>query len=115
MKKENSFDLYQESNSMSHLSTTSEGEQGINSNYNNYLFYKTFPQEKIIKKHKVNNKNENLYESIKKGIKEISDLYNNNKNNIISISCYYFCNINMEEEDKSYLEKKIQQFIDKNH
>ena len=34
MKKENSIDLYQESNSMSHLSTTSEGEQAINTNYN---------------------------------------------------------------------------------
>ena len=28
-KNENSLDLYQESNSMSHLSTTSEGDQGI--------------------------------------------------------------------------------------
>ena len=64
-KIENSIDFYHESNSMSHLSTTSEGEQGINSNYNNYIFYQSFSEDKN-KKNKNNYKNENLYESIKK-------------------------------------------------
>ena len=111
MKKENSIDLYQESNSMSHLSTTSKGEQAINTNYNSYFFYESFTEEKKINKNKYNNKNGKLYESIKKGINEISDLYNNNKNNVISISCYYFCNINMDEKENQCFEDKIQKFI----
>ena len=109
------MDLYQETNSMSHLSTASEGEQGINSNYNNYYFYKFFSEEqKTNKKKDINkneNKKENIYESIKKGIKDISDLLNTNKNYAVSLSCYYYCDINMDEEDELYLKSKIQQCI----
>lgn len=92
---------------MSHLSTTSEGEQGINSNYNNYIFYQSFSEYK----NKNNHKNENLYESIKKGINDISYFYNHNKNNEILPSCYYFCDVKIDDEEKYYLTNKIQQFI----
>ena len=109
-KIENSIDFYHESNSMSHLSTTSEGEQGINSNYNNYIFYQSFSEDKN-KKNKNNYKNENLYESIKKGINDISYFYNHNKNNEILLSCYYFCDVKIDDEAKYYLTNKIQQFI----
>ena len=115
IKPEKNVDLYQETNSMSHLSTASEGEQGINSNYNNYFFYKSFSEEqKTIKKNDVNknkNKKENIYDSMKKGVKDISDLLNNNKNYAVSLSCYYYCDINMDEEDESYLKSKIQQYV----
>lgn len=110
-KKENSVDLYQESNSMSHLSTTSEGEQGISTNFNNYFFYQSFPENKK-KFKKDNNKNEKFYESIKKGINDISDYLNYNKNNNISLACYYYCRININEEDEYCLRVKIQQIID---
>ena len=100
---------------MSRLSTASEGEQGINSNYNNYYFYKSFSEEqKTNKKKDINkneNKKENIYESIKKGIKDISDLLNTNKNYAVSLSCYYYCDINMDEEDELYLKSKIQQCV----
>ena len=98
---------------MSHLSTASEGEQGINSNHNNYYFYKSFSEEqKINKKNNIDkNNNENIYDSLKKGIKDIYDCQNSNKNYIISLSCYYYCDINMDEEDEIYLNNKIQQFV----
>ena len=111
-KTENSIiDFYHESNSISHFSTTSEGEQGINSNYNNYKFYQSFSEDKN-KKNKNNHKNENLHESIKKGIIDISYFYNHNKNNEILLSTYYFCDIKIDDEDKCCLMNKIQQFID---
>ena len=100
---------------MSHLSTASEGEQGINSNYNNFYLYKSFSEEQKINKriniNKKESKNINLNDSIKKGIKDISDLLNSNKNYAISLSCFYFCDINIDEEDELYLNNKIQQFV----
>lgn len=98
---------------MSHLSTTSEGEQGINTNFNNYFFYHSFPENKKIMK-KDSNKNEKFYDSIKKGIKDISDCLNYNKNNNMSLACYYFCDININKEDESFLAVKIQKLIDNN-
>ena len=109
-KTDNSIDKYQESNSMSYLSTTSEGEQGINNN--NKFFYHTIPEEKKLNK-KCKNKNENLSESIAYGIKEISDYFNSNKNesNVISFACYYFCDINMNEEEEFFLGVNIRKII----
>ena len=46
-KNKNSLDLYQESNSMSHLSTTSEGDQAINNNFNNYYFLQSNKNKKF--------------------------------------------------------------------
>ena len=115
IKLEKNIDLYQETNSMSHLSTASEGEQGINSNYNNYYFYKSFSEEqktnKKINLNKNENENKNIYDSIKNGIMDISNYLNSNKNNAISLSCFYHCDFNMDEEDKLYLNNKIQNFV----
>ena len=110
-KNENSLDLYQESNSMSHLSTTSEGDQGINNNFNNFYFFQSNQESKKTNK---NNKNKNLHESIIMGIKDISDCFNSNKNesNVISFSCYYFCDIHMNNEKEFFLDVKIKQLID---
>ena len=110
-------DLYQETNSNSHLSTTSEGEQGINANYNNYFIYQSFNEdEKINKKNKIDNdkNNKNIYELIKKGIKDISDSINSNKINPVSFACYYFCNINLNEEDEFFITSRIEEMIDNN-
>ena len=46
-KNKNSLDLYHESNSMSHLSTTSEGDQAINNNFNNYYFLQSNKNKKF--------------------------------------------------------------------
>ena len=108
---ENSKDIHQENNSMSHLSTTSEGEPGININYNNYFFCQTFPKDTIIKKNKKENKKRDLYETITIGIKDISDCINSNNINIKSFECYYFCDINMNEEEDFIFVNKIKDII----
>ncbi len=94
---------------MSHLSTTSEGDQG--NNYNNIYFYQ-YNEEKM--KNNKKNKNKDLYESIKTGIKDISDCFNSNQNenNVISFACYYYCDIHMNNENEFFLGVKIQQLID---
>ena len=97
---------------MSHLSTTSEGEPPINYNYNNYYFYQTFPENGTINKNnKKENKKRDLCESIKIGIKDISDCINSNKTNIISFDCYYFCDIKMNEEEEFFIEDTIKNVI----
>ena len=97
-EKENSSDIYPESNSLSHLSTTSEGET-------NYYFYSSKLEEKKIDKL---NKNKNIYESITKGIKDIWDNFiPNNIPNIISFACYYYCDIHMDEQIEFFLGAKI--------
>jgi hypothetical protein len=98
-EKENSSDIYPESNSLSHLSTTSEGE-------NNYYFYSSKLEEKKIDKI---NKNKNIYESITKGIKDISDNFiPYNIPNTISFACYYYCDVQMDEQTEFFLGAKIQ-------
>ena len=114
IKTEKSKDIYQETNSMSHLSTTSEGEPAISVNYNNYYIYQSFPEKGTInKKNKNENKNKkrDLCESITIGIKDISDCINSNKTNIISFDCYYFCEINMNEEEEYFFIDKIKNVI----
>ena len=53
---------------------------------------------------------DNYYESLQKGIKDISQLYNENKINKpkISLLCHYYCNIDGNEEDKEYMNNEIQ-------
>lgn len=87
---------------MSHLSTTSDGE-------NNFYFYQPHSEEKKICK---KNKNKNLHESIKKGIKDITDNFNsNNLDNVMSLACYYYCDINMNEQQEFFLGTKIQNLV----
>ena len=106
---------------MSHLSTTSEGEQVINANYNNYYICRSFPENENINKnnkYEIENKNininkkRNIYESLIIGIKDISDCINSNKTNMISFDCYYFCNINMNEEEKIFIDNNKKKIID---
>ena len=76
---------------ISHLSTTSGGD------YNNYnkINYKDFKEENKSKKN-----NENLFKSIKKGINDMKNCINSNPDNSIPLSCYYYCNLNMNEQQK---------------
>ena len=69
IKTVNYIDFHQESNSLSHLSTTSEGEQGINTNYNNYFFLQSISGNK---KNKTTKNKKSLNDLIKKGFNEIS-------------------------------------------
>ena len=53
---------------------------------------------------------DNYYESLQKGIKDISQLYNENKINKpkISLLCHYYCNIDRNEENKEYMNNELQ-------
>jgi len=84
---------YPESNSMSHLSTSSEGE--------------------LNKIHKKDiDDNDNMEKDIIKGIKDITNIYiNKSKNNSISLACLYFCDINLDEEKNHIYDKKIKDSI----
>ena len=107
IKKEKSIELYQESNSMSHLSTTSEGDQIIN---NNLLIYQTNPSNNTKCKNK---KNYTFKESIKKGIRDLNKLVKLNKENIIPCTCLYYCDIDLtKEENKFFFGTKIQKLIE---
>ena len=83
--------------SISHLSTTSGGDY----NYYNKSNYKDFNEDNQ------NNKKENLIESIKKGIKDIKDCFNSNQKNSISLACYYYCNLNLNVNEKINFENMI--------
>lgn len=84
----------QESNS-SYLSTTSEGGEQNNNNF-------------------CSQKDKNLNELIKKGLKNIANYYNSNKNkkNNVSLSCNYYCNIVNEKENEYNLQIQIQNLVD---
>ena len=94
--------------SISHLSTTSGGD------YNNYnkSIYENNYLNKNLTEEKKNNKNEKLFESLKKGIKVIKYYLNTKQNNSISLACYYYCNIKINEQQKINLENQIQKSID---
>ena len=91
---------------MSHLSTTSEGEQCINNNL--YLLQSNQNNKRGY------NKKLNLNESIQMGIQDISDCFNSYKNesNVISFACYYYCDIYLDKEKEFFLGVRIQQLID---
>ena len=85
--------------SISHLSTTSEEDYNNYNqvNYEKYYFNNDFNKESL------NNKNNNLFESIQKAIKDIKDYFNSNPNKPISLACSYYCNINIKEQQKNNL------------
>ena len=98
-KKSNKFNLnFKADNqeSISHLSTTSEGDYNNynKSNYEKYYFSKDTKEENQ------NNQNKNLFELIQKAIKDIEDYFNSNPNKPISLACSYYCNINIKEQQK---------------
>lgn len=92
-----SAEKFHESNSNSHLSTTSDGDQTI-SKFNSYNKY-----EKL-----------NILDSIKKGLKILYDKINSEDYDTsnISLACYYFCNIEVKPEDKFILDNKLRKMVD---
>ena len=84
----NSLENTQESCSTSYLSTS---EDKI---YNNYY----------------DNFGENYYDSLKRGIKDISNIYNKNKTNRpkVSLICNYYCNLERTPDEESYINNEIQ-------
>ena len=101
----------QESNSVSQLSTTSDGELNIiNNNTNNIFNYNSMmPTNKEEKKEE----KLNLRESIKKGIKDISNFYNSNNSEAcpLSLASYYHCNLTLSANEEFYLNLKMNEFI----
>ena len=93
-KNENSLDLYQESNCHIYQLRPKEIKVLII-----ILIIIIFSNLIKIK---------NLHEFIIMGIKDISNCFNSNKNesNVISFSCYYFCDIHMNNE-KEFIRKHI--------
>jgi hypothetical protein len=57
---------------------------------------------------------ENYYDSLQKGIKDISQIYNDNKYNRpkISLLCRYYCNLDKNQEDDEYMNDEIQKLGD---
>lgn len=52
----------------------------------------------------------NYYESLQKGIKDISNIYNSNKKNRpkVSLICNYYCNLDRTPEEEMYMNIEIQ-------
>ena len=85
----NSLENTQESGSTSYISTSED------KTYNNQLY---------------DNFGENYYDSLEKGIKDISQMYNNNKRNRpkVSLLCNYYCNLERTPEEENYMINEIQ-------
>ena len=95
-------DKYQENNSSSQKSTTSEGEYNIN---NNNLNNSSKTKNSVTNKEK----NLNVEECIKQGIQNISDVYNSNplEQCHLTLACHYHCNLILTENDEYYLNLKL--------
>lgn len=108
----NNFEKYQETNSISQISTTSDGEHNlINNNINNNINNLSIQKNKSIKKEK----KLSLEESIKKGIKDISDVFNLNplENCSLTLACYYHCDLNLAAHEEYYLNLEINDVVQK--
>jgi len=105
----NKKEKYQESNSVSQISTASEGEHNIINNNNIYNYNSIMPINKGEKKEE----KINLKESIKKGIENINQFYNSNRAETcpLSLACYYHCNIALNANEEFYLNMKLNEFI----
>ena len=79
----------------------------INSSYDN-------TQESSSEDKNYENFGENYIESLQKGFKNISQIYNNNKLNRprVSLLCNYYCNLDKTEEEEKYLNEEIKKFGD---
>ena len=87
-----------ESNSLSQLSTTSDGEHNI---INHQILNKNKEKKK---------EDDTLEDSIKKGLREISDKYNSNlyTNTQFSLASLYYCNLDLDENDLNNLKNKFE-------
>jgi len=65
-------------------------------------------------KNNYDNFGDNYYDSLQKGIKDISQIYNDNKYNRpkISLLCRYYCNLDKNQEDDEYMNDEIQKLGD---
>jgi hypothetical protein len=60
--------------------------------------------------HYYDNFGDNYYDSLHKGIKDISQIYNNNKRNRpkVSLLCNYYCNLDRTPEEEIYMNNEIE-------
>ena len=106
LDNDSSIDKYQESNSSSHLSTTSDGGQLTSSgNFNQ----KIFNDEK-----KMNRDMKNLDESIKTGIKAIEDYYDSIESlgDVANLACFYYCYIDSNPDNNFFIKMEVQKLAD---
>lgn len=100
----NNKENYQETKPLSQLSTISDGEGNIINNNINNIYAPALIENK-------NNKNENnnLEESIKKGLKNISDIFNRNhiENCTLTFAGFYHCELDLTSTDEYYLDSII--------
>ena len=87
----------QESNSISQISKKLYGENNISNDINN-IYNSILPKNKIEKKEK----NLNLEESIKKGIKDISKQFNSDplQQCPLTLACFYHCDLILTEQEE---------------
>ena len=86
-------------------------------NDNKYLInnsFKNSQESSLEDKNYYNNFGENYYDSLQKGINDISQIYNENKINRpkISLLCSYYCNINITQDDEDFVNNEIQKLGD---
>ncbi len=84
----NSLENTQESGSTSYISTSED------KNHSHYY----------------DNFGDNYYDSLQKGMKDISQIYNNNKRNRpkVSLLCNYYCNLDRTPEEEMYMNNEIE-------
>ena len=65
-------------------------------------------------KNNYDNFGDNYYDSLQKGIKDISQIYNDNKYNRpkISLLCRYYCKLDNNQEEDEYMNNEIQKLGD---
>lgn len=100
-----STDKYQESNSSSHLSTTSDGDQTFIGNYNSKNNIESIRANRDIK---------NLDESIKTGIKAIEDYYNSIESigDVANLACFFYCDIEPNMDNNFFVKMEVQKLAD---
>ena len=95
-------------------------------NYNNNIYTKnnkysnknsleiTTQESSSEDKNYYGNFGENYYDSLQKGLKDISELYNYNKYSRpkISLLCHYYCNLDINKDDEEYINNEIQKLGD---
>ena len=86
-------------------------------NNNKYLInnsFKNSQEPSLEDKNYYDNFGENYYDSLQKGINDISQIYNENKINRpkISLLCSYYCNINITQDDEDFVNNEIQKLGD---
>ena len=98
-------DKYPENNTLSQMSTTSDGDHNlINNNANNTNNSPITKNQNDKKEKRIN-----LEESIKRGIKDISNSLNFNhlEKSPLTLACYYYCELYLSGNEEYYLDKEI--------